>query len=511
MKIWGAIFLPLLCAYALALQWCYDRWNAPTEYFTHCWLVPFVALVVVWMRRRDWQKRPRATDLRGLWLLVPGLLLHLVGAALMIDSWSAASLVLSVPGAAWLALGPQRLAGMWPVLGLVLFAVPMPMYVEGRMAFMLKEVALHGGSWIANLLGADIVRDGDRLQPVGVADSLFVADACGGLRSLLAMLTLSYCLVFFTGPSSIARRVVLLLVAAPLAIMANVCRIAALCLLARWFGVPFAEGTGHTIANVVEWLSLLVTLLAVDGLLARRLGKSTEAATVPTIKKPRLPPTGTRVLWPAIVLWLLAGPLLWLSYYRPFGDRDDRAVQLPATIAGYRMQPRTEEKLVEFEQRLPRYRELLGTNDFVWHRYRNDKGFLVSLVALFHDTNWKSVHPPRICIEGSDMTIERDELVAAPWLGLGEHVVVSRIVAQSRANHWRYVTLSVFGTDGWASGDYWNFTMHHLPLAFLRQNESGFLLRVESPIYEGEDAAVAEQRCREFLSEALPMSRELVR
>src|SRR5690606_40834898 len=121
MRPFLAVFLPLLVAYVTALQWCVDRWNAPTDYFTHCWLLPFVAGFVLWSKRRQWQRQPRATDWRGLWLLVPGLLLHAAGAGLMIDSWSAASIVLTLPGAAWLALGSQRLRGLWPVLLLVLF------------------------------------------------------------------------------------------------------------------------------------------------------------------------------------------------------------------------------------------------------------------------------------------------------------------------------------------------------------------------------------------------------
>lgn len=517
MKPFLLVFLPLLLAYATALGWCVDRWNAPTDYFTHCWLLPFVGAAVVWHRRRDWQARARALDLRGLWLLVPGMLLHLLGAALMIDSWSAASIVLTLPGAAWLALGAQRLRGLWPVLALVLFMIPMPIYVEGRMAFVLKEVAVQGGSWLANLAGADIVREGDRLLPQGLEGSLFVADACGGLRSLLAMLTLGYCLVFFTGPPSKARRVLLLLVAAPLAITANVTRIAALCLMARWFGVPFAEGTGHTVANVVEWLALLGALLSMDGLLARRLGgkPTTSAATAPdqAASEP-VPTVSSSLVKPGVVLWLLAGPLLWLSLYRPFADRDGRAEQIATAIAGYQMEPRSKEQQAAFEQALPRWRELLGTGDFVWRRYRGPEKHLINVVVLFHDTNWKSVHPPRICIEGSNMTIERDDLIEAPWLApdsFDAGLVVSRIVAKRRSDSWRYLTLSVFGTDSWVSGDYWNFTMHHLPLALLRQNESGFLLRVESPIYTGEQEAAAEQRCREFLQQLLPEARRLLR
>ena len=515
-----AVFLPLLVAYAMALGWCVDCWNAPTEYFAHCWLVPVVGACVLWLRRRDWQQRPRAADLRGLWLLVPGLLLHAFGAALMIDSWSATSIVLTLPGAAWLALGRDRLRGLWSVLALVLFAIPMPIYVEGRLAFLLKEIAVRGGSWLANLVGADVVRNGDRLLPIGLDGALFVADACGGLRSLLAMLTLGYCLVFFTGPASTARRVILMLAVAPLAIAANVTRIAVLCLMARWFGVPFAEGMGHSIANLVEWGALLLTMVVFDGLLVRRLGKSGLVAAVANDNRTvtaTVPATKTSLRLPALILWLLAPALLWLSYYRPLADRSGRAEMLPKTVANYQLEPRSEAQLGEFAAALPRYRELLGTEDFVWWHYRDQQKHLISLVALFHDTNWKSVHPPRICIEGSDMTIERDDLVAAGWesedpaANQGVPRVLSRIVAKRRDSVWRYVTLSVFGTEHWASGDYWEFTMHHLPRALLRQNESGFLMRVESPIYSGEQDADAEARCREFLQALMPAARKLLR
>jgi exosortase len=506
------VFLPLLVAYTTALGWCIDRWNAPTDYFAHCWLVPFIGLAVVLVRRQQWRQAPRELDWRGLWLLVPGLLLHLLGAALMIDSWSAASIVFTLPGAACLALGARRLRGMWPVLALVLFAIPMPIYVEGRMAYVLKEVAVRGGSWLANLAGADIVRDGDRLSPQGLDGALFVADACGGLRSLLSMLTLGYCLVFFTGPASTIRRVILLAIVAPMAIVANVARIAALCVMARWFGVPFAEGAGHSIANAVEWLSLLVAMISIDGLLCRRFTKSSGPPAPATSDVPAGAPTRSLAM-PGLVLWILAGPLLWLSLYRPFADRDGRAVQIPETVAGYAWEVRTDEQQADFQVALPRWRELLGTSDFVWRRYRDPNKHLINLVALYHDTNWKSVHPPRICIEGSDMAIEQDDLVAAPWLAPAadaSDLVVSRIVARRRSNTWRFLTLSVFGTKSWVSGDYWDFTLHHLPLALLRQNESGFLLRVESPIYSGEQESDAELRCREFLQHLLPEAKRLL-
>ncbi|MBL9078723.1 MAG: exosortase/archaeosortase family protein [Planctomycetes bacterium] len=505
MNVVLAVLLPLLVAYTPTLLWCIDRWNAPTQYFAHCWLVPPLAAWLAYSRRRQWGAVPRRCDPRGLWLLVPGLVLHLAGALLMVDSWSAASLCLSVPGAAWFALGRERLRGSWPIVWLVLFVVPLPMYVEGRLAFVLKEVAVEGGTRLANLVGAAVQRSGDLLRPAGVDGALYVADACGGLRSLLAMVTLAYCLAFFVGQPRWPRRLGLLLAAAPVAVAANVVRIAVLCLLARWFGVPFAEGTGHTLANGAEWLADLVVLLALDRWWSRR-PVATAAPTVVAGVAPSLRPAGT-LRWAALGLWCAAVPLGGLAAFRPAAVGGARAEQLPAWLAGHVLVPRSEAAEQRFRQNLPRYRELLGTDDFVWRHYRGEDGRWLSAVALFHDTNWKSVHPPRICIEGSNMDIEADTVEPAAWLGDGASV--SRIVARRRDTGRRFVTLSVFGTRDWLSGSYSEFTWHHLPLALLRRNQSGFLLRIEAAL--GDDAAAAERSCREFLAALVPAAREVLR
>jgi len=498
-----ALFLPLAIAYAPALRWCMDRWNAPTQYFAHGWLVPLVAFAVVWSRRASWRTAPAVPDRRGLWLLGPGLFLHLVGLVLMVDSWSAASLCLTVPGALWFAFGRERLRGLWPAIWLVLFFVPLPIFVEGRLAFTLKEFAVDGGAWLANGLGADVVRTGALLKPRGATGGLYVADACSGLRSLLAMLMLAYCLAFFTGPGGWRRRAVLLLAAAPIAIVANVVRIATICLFARWFGLPFAEDTGHTLANVAEWIADLAALLALDTLLRR--GAAAVRTGAPVAVPDLRPARGSRRT--AVVAWGLAGPLLWLGVHRPVVDGRDRADALPAVVATFAVVPRTPAEEQRFRRDLPRYRELLGTDDFTWRTYRNAAGQALNLVGLFHDTNWKSVHPPRICIEGSDMDVEVDELAPAPWLGDG--VQVSRIVAKRRSDGRRFVTLSVFGTASWLSGSYGAFFLHHAPKALLRQADSGFLLRVESAIQPGNDGG--EARCAEFLRALVPEAQRLLR
>jgi EpsI family protein len=491
------VFLPLLVAYATALKWCWDVWMLPDGYYGHGALLPGVAVLVVWLRRRQWRSAPVVPDRRGLWLLVPGLLLHLCGAALTIDSLSAASLVLALPGALLLALGRARLRGLWPVVWLVGFGVPMPLFVTGRLAFELKEFAIDAGLGLANLFGPLAGRSGAMVSIAGQAEGLVVADPCGGLRSLLAMLTIAYCLAFFVGPRRAGRRVVLMAVAAPLAVLVNVVRIAGLCWMAGWWGTGFAGGSGHEVMNVVAWVLDLGILLLLDARLSRGTSRPGPA--------PAPPPAGLEPAARALrvipaVLWIAAGPLLALSLYRPAGGSAGRAEALPADLGAFALQERFEINL--------RYRQLLGTDDAAWRAYRAPDGASVFVVAVFHDTNWKSVHPPDICIQGSNMTIV--ESGSAQVQAGGEAIQVGRILATDRGSGRPYLSLFVYGTGELSTGSYGEFFMFHAPRALLRRSNSGFLLRVESYADGVGGVDGAEIRCAGLLAGLLPAARRLL-
>jgi hypothetical protein len=138
----------------------------------------------------------------------------------------------------------------------------------------------------------------------------------------------------------------------------------------------------------------------------------------------------------------------------------------------------------------------------------------VFLVAVFHEENWKSVHPPRICIEGSDMAIREEGQVALT----GETGTAGRILAYSRTTKLDYLSLYVYGAPGLRTATYFSwspwltsFFWYHAPRALLRRGTPGFLVRVET-FAEGEGGmAAAEQRCRDFLTKILPAAEALVR
>ena len=488
MKVFLAIYLPLLLAFGTALAWCWDMWMDDGGYFAHGILVPFVIAAVIWMRRSSWQGQPARIDARGWWLLGPALLIHLCGAALTIDSMSAAGLVLVVPGAAWLALGRERLRGLWPALWLFAFAVPMSIYLTNRVAFELKEVAVAGGVWLTQVSGLSVERVGAFLYVPGQEEALNVADPCGGLRSLLAMVTLVYCLAFFTGPRNFSRRGILLLAAAPLALLVNMMRISGICWLARFYDVEFASGLGHDVLNGVAWILDLLLILGLDHLISARITPK----PAPTSTGSEVPVASSSLRLHGTLLWLLAGPLLVLSVYRPYTESAGRAEGLPTHAGGFVQ--------VQEYPLTDRHHELLGTDDAAWLRYVTADDESLFVYGVFHASNWKSVHPPHICLRGSNMTVDDDgviDLFDADSQLLG---TAGYIVLRSRPDDRPYVSFYAYGARGLCSGSYAQFFLHHAPRALLRSSNDGFLLRVESWADGPGGIPAAQDRCRELLA-----------
>jgi len=200
----------------------------------------------------------------------------------------------------------------------------------------------------------------------------------------------------------------------------------------------------------------------------------------------------------AVLLWVLAPLLLALSLYRPFEDSSARATRLPARVGQWL---RTGTSTLTDDT----YR-LLGTRDAAWWTFSDGQGHEVYLVAVFHGLNWKSAHPPRICIEGSNMTILAESEVTRGG-GAGHDYALLR--SRSKRDGREYVSVYVYGTTDYVTPSYSSYFLHHAPRALLRRSTSGYLLRAEC--WAQGDAAAAEARCADFLEQILPMAKDLVR
>ena len=84
---------------------------------------------------------------------------------------------------------------------------------------------------------------------------LLIADACSGFSTLYAALAVA-CLVAYTCPDT-RRRILIFLIAAPLAIAANIVRVVLLVVLVRWQGIDVLNTSLHTISGLFTFVLTL--------------------------------------------------------------------------------------------------------------------------------------------------------------------------------------------------------------------------------------------------------------
>lgn len=148
----------------------------------------------------------------------------------------------------------------------LLFMIPLPAIIWNKIAFPLQLFASTLTEHVIRLFGIPVIREGNILHLAQT--TLEVVDACSGLRSLTTMFALSAAMAWFTGYSSV-RKMVLFLIAAPIAILANITRLFITAILASFFGAEVAQGFLHDFSGLVTFALGLVMLVSVSSLLSR--------------------------------------------------------------------------------------------------------------------------------------------------------------------------------------------------------------------------------------------------
>jgi exosortase len=213
----------------LVRQWA----NEPN--YSHGFLVAPIALALLW-QRRDELDRAR---LRPHWLGWAALAGLLALRAYLFDRneiWQETATL--IPVLAALALG----FGGWPLLrwagpaiAFLAFLLPLPPSVNQSLAAPLQRLATIGSTALLQATGLPVIARGNVIFIGG--EQLEVAQACNGLSMLMSFVTLITAMVLFLARERpLWERIVLLLSMVPIALVANILRIAITASLYHAFG-----------------------------------------------------------------------------------------------------------------------------------------------------------------------------------------------------------------------------------------------------------------------------------
>ncbi len=138
--------------------------------------------------------------------------------------------------------GPRQLVHWWLPATLLVLSIPLPQMVLGKLALPLQLQASAIGAGLLEARSVPVLLSGNIIHLPG--QSLFVAEACSGLRSLTALLSLGVLMAGMFLERGWTRGLILLLTI-PLAILVNGVRVFATGFLTYFVDPAFGSGFMH--------------------------------------------------------------------------------------------------------------------------------------------------------------------------------------------------------------------------------------------------------------------------
>ncbi len=474
----ASVLIALAFGHGIALM--AEEWASPTGYFDHGPLVPCVSAWLLFQDRRALGATPRAPHPGGPVLVALGLLALAIGVGLPSEAFEGLGLLLALAGTTLGLLGPAVLARASFPLAFLAFMVPWPRAYFDHLGAALKIASGWLTQTLLGAVGVASVYERGVIHMEGGA-SVEIVEGCAGLRGLVAIAAMA--VLFAHLERARSRRILLVALIAPVAVLANATRLVAICLLARAGSTAAHEGIGHeAVGLVVYGFALLVFALVRSPAAAEEI--TPEPA--PTQAKPRAGPVI------AVIALLALGAAGMLMTARP----PSGAIVTP------RIPLHAGDWTGENTTLAPEIAALFASDDMIVRRYR--RPFVPEYVELHVIHAQGNVgrafgHPPEACFTNRGF-VETERQRRALSIG-GRDVWTTRSVYERRDE--AHVVHTWYHRDGREIADVWEgpFPTHLDRLFGIRLEGEGTMIRVSTPILgPGDDPA---ERIRRFAAEAL--------
>ncbi|AQT69698.1 exosortase D, VPLPA-CTERM-specific [Anaerohalosphaera lusitana] len=263
-KGWGSLatstyvktaIIALLIGYLFRneLRSIFNVWQNDASW-SHGFLIPLFSLWFLNQRKKDIAElRPRRSYV-GLFLLVLCLVFYPLNLVQFKIGYFSRLVILPVIGSVVLFLGGWRLVKYtWLPICYLIFAVPMPDRLYRGATIPLRKFAsmistliidaLPDVNAVASGVIINVVHRGQELEPLNVAE------ACSGMRLLIAFVALGVAMAYLHW-RPLWQRGVLLLSTVPIAILCNVIRVTLTGMIYIYGDPKYAKGTYHDMMGI---------------------------------------------------------------------------------------------------------------------------------------------------------------------------------------------------------------------------------------------------------------------
>ncbi len=240
--------------------WLVYNW-LNNSYYSHGFLVPFISGFFLWRRREAFARDGREPSNLGLLVVGASLVAFLVAQVWQAYHVSAVAFIVLLGGLALYTLGVKATRRIAFPLAFLFFMIPLPFI--NRLSPALESFTATISTAVVSFLGIPAVNQGSQIQLPG--SSFVVGAACSGLNSVVALATLVVVFVYIL-EGSYRAKAILLAMAVPIALVANLVRVSALLVIAHFFGAEVGMRYFHDYSSPVLFLLAFVLLILVGRL-----------------------------------------------------------------------------------------------------------------------------------------------------------------------------------------------------------------------------------------------------
>ncbi|PWB76143.1 exosortase [candidate division GN15 bacterium] len=234
--------------------------------YSHGFFIIPISIYLIYRRRHD-LAFPAAPSRAGMAVFIAGCLGLILGIAASEFFTTRLSLVVIITGMSLYYLGRANFRKVWFAFFFLLFMIPIPAVVYNAATFPMQLFATKVTAGLLQLIGVPCVRHGNVIQLPDYA--LEVLEACSGLRSLVTLMALAALYAYLTLPGTV-RPIILFLAAIPVAVVTNIFRIFVTAIAAYAISTSFAEDFLHEISGLLVFVTALVLILILGGILRWR-------------------------------------------------------------------------------------------------------------------------------------------------------------------------------------------------------------------------------------------------
>lgn len=261
-----------------------NRWINDGNW-SHGWLIPAFSVYFLASRRQQLAAVQPRTSLFGLLVLVASLVGYFVaGWRFGMGYPQSLSLVGTIFGVTLFLGGWQVMRVAWFPIVFLALAIPLPQQVYVDLTMPLRKLASQVAAAAMPLFAPGLHTEAqavviDYVMPGRGAGQLNVEEACSGMRSIMAFVTLGVAMAYLNERPT-WQRIVLLASCVPIAVFCNTIRVTTTGLFFVYGHSELARGTPHTLLGVAMFALALGLYSALSYALGNLFVQSPEDRSV---------------------------------------------------------------------------------------------------------------------------------------------------------------------------------------------------------------------------------------